>query len=305
MTNYATKYDVSQYQLILTAAILKRALEDAKSVANPSETQLRIRRHDMDKFALQSFNRLSNDREISGPQAASSLLGLPDSYALPTTIRRLNLRHLRYRLDHVLTAEPGAFGVGDETARVTIARNAPSTFFEHYRWRGPCFSGLCLYEYVKLVVVKTMASAISTDIPFLPDHPRHETHVQNYSESRGANDYSVAFNSTISDNQPLEDSVRGGHPQTDSMQNDLALGLLALLVPWERLPPLFAGIDCAAGRYIDHCAEVWESIKLSLPLHLQDVARNIELLRKCKADAQVDAALRREARQAASSHRDR
>lgn len=96
MTNYATKHDVSQYQLILTA------------------------------------------------------------YTLPTTIRRLNLRHLRYRLDHVLAAEPGAFGVGDETARVTIARNAPSTFFDHYRWRGPRFSGLCLYEYVKLVVVKTM-----------------------------------------------------------------------------------------------------------------------------------------------------
>ena len=34
MTNYATKYDVSQHQLILTAAILKRALEDAKSVGD-------------------------------------------------------------------------------------------------------------------------------------------------------------------------------------------------------------------------------------------------------------------------------
>jgi hypothetical protein len=49
MTNYATKHDVSQYQLILTAAILKRALEDAKNVADPSDTQLRIRRLDMDK----------------------------------------------------------------------------------------------------------------------------------------------------------------------------------------------------------------------------------------------------------------
>ena len=79
MTSYATKYDVSQHQLIgiLTAAILKRALEDAKSVADPSETQLRIRRHDMDKFALRAFNRLSSDREISGPQAASCLLGHP------------------------------------------------------------------------------------------------------------------------------------------------------------------------------------------------------------------------------------
>jgi hypothetical protein len=176
-TTYATKYDVSQYQLILTAAILKRALEEAKSAADPSETQLRIRRHDMDRFALQAVNRLSSDREISGPQAASSLLGHPDFYALPTTIRRLNLRHLRCRLDYVLAAEPGAFGVGDETVRVTIARKVPSTFFEHYRWRGPRFSGLCLYEYMKLVVVKTIASAISTDISFLPDHPRHETHI--------------------------------------------------------------------------------------------------------------------------------
>jgi hypothetical protein len=59
--------------------------------------------------------------------------------------------------------------------------------------------------------------------PFPPDHPRHETHIQNYLERRGANDYSVAFNSSVSENQPLEDSVRAGHPQTDSMQNDLAL----------------------------------------------------------------------------------
>ena len=54
MTNYATKHDVSQYQLILTASILKRALEDAKSAADPSESQLRISRHDMDKFALRA-----------------------------------------------------------------------------------------------------------------------------------------------------------------------------------------------------------------------------------------------------------
>jgi hypothetical protein len=62
---------------------------------------------------------------------------------------------------------------------------------------------------MKLVVVKTMASTISTDIHFLPEH---ETHIQNYSERRGANDSSVTFTSSVSENQPLEDSVRGGHP---------------------------------------------------------------------------------------------
>ncbi|KAN0083203.1 hypothetical protein V8E54_002291 [Elaphomyces granulatus] len=266
----ATEHDVSQYQLILTAAILKRALEDAKSVTDPSETQLRIRRQEMDKFA---FNRLPGDREISGPQAVSL------------------------------------------TARVTIARRAPSTFFEHYRWRGPRFSGLCLYEYMKLVVVKTMASAISTDIRFLPEHPLHEIHIQNYSERRGANDYSVTFTSSVLGTSPWRiasvAAIRGGHsdrlhaerlgPRISAGESINLLSLLkhfnsvkgiifcllALLVPWERLPPLFAGIDCIAGRYIDHCADVWELIWLSVPLHLQGVAWNIELLRKCKADAQI------------------
>jgi hypothetical protein len=49
MTNYSK--DVSQYQLTLTAAnllhILKRVFGDAKSGADPSETELRIRRHDI------------------------------------------------------------------------------------------------------------------------------------------------------------------------------------------------------------------------------------------------------------------
>ena len=64
--------------------------------------------------------------------------------------------------------------------------------------------------------------------------PRHETHIQNYSERRGANDYSVTFNNTVSENQPLEDSVRGGHLQTDSssMQNDLALGHVGTVQEW-------------------------------------------------------------------------
>jgi hypothetical protein len=65
MTNYATKHDVGQHHLILTTAIVKRALEDAKLATDPSEAQLRIRRQDMDKFALRAFfNRLANDREI-------------------------------------------------------------------------------------------------------------------------------------------------------------------------------------------------------------------------------------------------
>ena len=89
ITNYVTKYDVSQYQLILTAAAVKRKQEEAQAASDPSEQQLRIRDQGMEKFALRAFNCLQADREISGPQAASYLLGLPDYYTLPTTICHL------------------------------------------------------------------------------------------------------------------------------------------------------------------------------------------------------------------------
>ena len=82
MMNYVMKYDVSQYQLILAAAMLKCMIEAAKTASDFFERQLKIRHQDMNKFMLQAFNHLSEDCEISDSQAASCLLDLPDYYTL-------------------------------------------------------------------------------------------------------------------------------------------------------------------------------------------------------------------------------
>ena len=301
MTNYATKYDVSQYQMITTVTLVKRSQEEAEKATDPSERDLRLRRQGMEKFALRAFNRLSGDREISGPQAASCLLDLPDYYTLPTTFRNLNLRHLRNRFKGIIQAESGVFGGEEESAIVTRARRAPRTMFDHYYWRGPWFSRFSLYEYFKLVTIKPRTKATSRDIWFLPEHPDYGKKVQSYSGKQPANRYTVALLGPLSENQSLENKVRGGHPETECMRNELALILLGLLVPWNLLPTLFTMFNCADQTYEDHCAEIWNIIRSSLPHHLQDVAQNIELLRKSKADAQVDAALRQEARDSAFS----
>ena len=52
MTNYATKYDVSQYQLITTVTLMKHAQEEAEKATDLSERELRLRCQDMEKFAL-------------------------------------------------------------------------------------------------------------------------------------------------------------------------------------------------------------------------------------------------------------
>jgi len=148
----------------------------------------------------------------------------------------------------------------------------PVSMFDHYQWCGPSFFAFCLYEYVKLVTIKPRSSATSRDIDFATGHPNHDSHVQHYSEKASVHRYMVALIGPLSENQSLEDSVRGGHPETTAIQNDLAEIFLALLLPWEQLPTLFATFHCSSDSYKDLCSNIWTNIKSSLPSHLQDVA---------------------------------
>jgi len=106
----------------------------------------------------------------------------------------------------------------------------------------------------------------------------------------------------LSQYQHIEDRVQGGHPETLAMQNDLAGILLALFMPWESLPSLFnnamsicgdgcnANCDQSSHTGLQACAIVWARVKDTLPEHVQEFARNVELLRKSKDDVDVDMA---------------
>ena len=94
-TNYATKDDVSPQQMLIKAALLKRSIEKAKSTLTPDAIDLRIRKKDMNQFALRCFNSLSHDREISGVQIASSLLQLPNFYTNNYNFVQISLWWLR------------------------------------------------------------------------------------------------------------------------------------------------------------------------------------------------------------------
>jgi len=91
ITNYATKDDVSPYQMLVKAALLKQSIDKAKATLTPDANDLRIRKKDMDQFALRCFNTLSHDREISGVQIASSLLQLPTYYTDNYNFVQVNL----------------------------------------------------------------------------------------------------------------------------------------------------------------------------------------------------------------------
>jgi hypothetical protein len=91
LTNYGTKDNVSPYQMLVKATLLKQAIEKSKAPLTPDANNLRIRKKDMDQFALRCFNTLSNDREVSGMQIASSFLQLPTYYTANDDFVQVNL----------------------------------------------------------------------------------------------------------------------------------------------------------------------------------------------------------------------
>ena len=127
--------------------------------------------------------------------------------------------------------EPGVFGGGDEPARVTTAKKAPPSLFDHYYWHGLQLIEFCLYEYFKLITVKL--NTLTSNIHFLSEHFNYEIHVQSYSEKQPADTFTVILTDSLLKNQALENSVCGDHSETVSMQNDLILILLTLLMSWD------------------------------------------------------------------------
>ncbi len=77
-----------------------------------------------------------------------------------------------------------------------------------------------------------MTEKTNHDIQFLSEHLDYESKIQCYTEKRPADTYTVTLTGSLSENQPLEDSIHEDHSETKAMQNDLALILLTLLMSW-------------------------------------------------------------------------
>ncbi|KFY27131.1 hypothetical protein V491_01016 [Pseudogymnoascus sp. VKM F-3775] len=65
MTNYITKAQVDRDQLVLAAAVLKKAQEAAEAAASDDGRLLAPEPLDMPKFALKAYNRFARDIEVS------------------------------------------------------------------------------------------------------------------------------------------------------------------------------------------------------------------------------------------------
>jgi hypothetical protein len=303
MTNYATKHDVSQYQQILAASIVQKSIEDAQAATSPSDREKRLRNIPEERLGMVAFNKLASEREISGPQAASCLIGLPDCYTRPTSLRYINLNQVRKIFHEVISGNFTTLRGDHDKARFTSSLEAPGNVFENYCWRGTAFSSWSLYEYTKLVSIRPAKSQNSTDFPFHSSHARFKDLVQRYNPKQRATEVLVTFTGKLTEGQLEEDKIRGGHIDTVAISNDMAVIFLILLVPWQCLQTQYQHWISAETHHDWNppYSDLWNSVIESIPSHLQDVAKNFAMLRKSYVDARVDAMLRKEAERAAWS----
>ncbi|OKO97720.1 ATP-dependent DNA helicase PIF1 [Penicillium subrubescens] len=304
ITNYATKDDVSPWQIVAKAALLKHSIEKAKVAEPPTATDLRLRQKGVNNFALRCFNALSHDREISGVQVASVLLQLPTYYTINYNFTRINLWWLRRYIRAIIqpasvqsSASPDP--IAEEPCAYETGDTAPVSIFDNYKWRGPHLAPLALFEYCMLVKTKHVRDTITDDVDFDPDHPRYATHVQRLARTP-TQLATVTFSGQLTEFQVAEDAVPGGHPKTTAIMNDVAEILLGLFVPWHQLIDLFRRYATTTDAYVP----VWAAVEPTLAFHNRAFAINIELLRKSKEDCQADAKMWKSANSAADSFHD-
>jgi hypothetical protein len=171
ITNYATKDDISPWQVVAKAAMLKQSIDHAKATQSPTTADLRLRDKGMNSFALRCFNALSHDREVSGVQVGTTLLQLPTYYTINYNFMRINLWWLRRYVRAIIQpADPNSSGSSDlmaeEPCTYEVNATAPVSIFDNYKCRGPHLASMCIFEYCMLVRTKRLRDATMADVHF-------------------------------------------------------------------------------------------------------------------------------------------
>jgi hypothetical protein len=153
MTNYATKAQVDRGQLVLAAAVLKKAQETAEAAAAENSDLPAPEPLDMSKFALKAYNRFTRDVEVGAPAVAHFLLGQPSAY-IPKSDKSVTINfywaktNIRRVLNSLLDESTDEDVADSADQYVNFdGRTRRTSIYENYEHRGARLAHLCFYEY--------------------------------------------------------------------------------------------------------------------------------------------------------------
>ncbi len=271
----------------MSAAIVQKAYEDVQAKAMATTTPVRYA--DLDKFALQTFNRLAYEREVSGPLVASCLLDFPDHYSHDIKLWYINLNLICHCFTSIIFYRSSILQSLEDDAIYTGFAQPPTYILEHYQCKGVHLFEFCLYTYFATISVVKRAKSSKLIFEFEKSYPHKSDLIQKHHTKPGS-DFLIALIDNLSHCQVEEDAISDGHLDIISQQNDLAEVLLALFIPWQHLSGMFINAD--ATTYKQFCWDLWSKYERFLPPYIKALATNIRNLQKSKIDVVLDMAMR-------------
>ncbi len=136
---------------------------------------------------------------------------------------------------------------------------------------------------MRIIGIYPQKLAISSDIEFDPSHPKHQSQVQRHFTKPGSQ-AEVKLSGPLFDNDGHGDIISANDPETTEGYNNIAMILLALFMPWDRLQSLFADMDATDDNYSSFCWAIWCLCYPTLDDHVRYYATNVLQMRKSKVD---------------------
>lgn len=174
-----------------------------------------VRYINLDKFALQTFNRLAYKQEVSGSPAASCLFSLSNYYNHNISLRHINLNLLDCRFDSIIFYRSKILQSLDNDATFTGFVQTPVCIFKHYWCRGTHFSEFCLYTYFTTILIMKCKRSNRQVFEFKESYPYKLNLIQRHNIKPSSN-FFVALIRTLSQYQSKENTVLGSYPDNIS-----------------------------------------------------------------------------------------
>ncbi len=197
----------------MSVTIVQKAYENV--LANAIATTIPVKYADLDKFALQTFNRLAYKQKVSGPLATSYLLGFPDHYNCDIKLRHINLNLICYCFTSIIFHKSSTLQLSEDDVTFTGFTRLPIYILEHYWCKRVHLFEFYLYVYFATILIVKHAISSEQVFEFEESYPHKSDLIQKHYIKPGYN-FLVALIGNLSQCQFEEDTILGGHPDTIS-----------------------------------------------------------------------------------------
>lgn len=197
----------------MSVAIIWKVYENAQSKANTINFLLLVRYVNLNKFILQTFNRLAYEQKVDGLLAASYLLGLSNYYNHNILLWHINLNLLYCYFISIIFYRSNISQSLDNDITFMDFIQLPAYMFEYYWYKSTYFSEFYLYTYFATILVIKCKEFSKQVFEFKESYPYKSNLIRKYYIKPGFH-FFIALIGTLFQCHSKENAILGSYPET-------------------------------------------------------------------------------------------